>query len=256
MKNLFDLTGYTAVITGGTSTLGSEMAIGLAEHGANVAITGRDEQKGRKVVNKIESLGVKCKFFHCDVLEKSEIDHLVNSIYEWTENVDVLLNAPGANSPTPFLELNMEEWDKIMDVNLKGTVMTCQSFAKKMIDQKHPASIINISSVSSETPLSKVFTYSASKSGINSITKSLALVLAPYNIRVNAIVPGFFPAEQNKKILSEDRKESIIKHTPMARFGEAKELKGVAIWLASHDASSFVTGSLVNVDGGFTSMTI
>ncbi len=166
------------------------------------------------------------------------------------------MNAPGKNSSTPFFELGMEEWDDIMDVNLKGIVITCQIFAGRMIEQKRNGSIINISSVSSTTPLSKVFTYSVSKAGLNSVTQFLAREFASEGIRVNAIIPGFFPAEQNRKILSPDRIESIMKHTPMNRFGTPEELKGAAVFLASDQASSFVTGTLLRVDGGFGSMTI
>jgi NAD(P)-dependent dehydrogenase (short-subunit alcohol dehydrogenase family) len=125
-----------------------------------------------------------------------------------------------------------------------------------MIDKGTKGSIINISSVSSTTPLSRVFTYSVSKAGVNSVTQYLARELAPYGIRVNAIIPGFFPAEQNRKILDDARIESIMNHTPMKRFGEAEELQGAAVWLASDKASSFVTGALIRVDGGFGSMTI
>jgi NAD(P)-dependent dehydrogenase (short-subunit alcohol dehydrogenase family) len=125
-----------------------------------------------------------------------------------------------------------------------------------MIEKEKKGSIINISSVSSTIPLSRVFTYSVSKAGLNSVTQFLARELAPNGIRVNAIIPGFFPAEQNRKILDQDRIESIMRHTPMQRFGEAEELQGAAVWLASDKASSFVTGALIRVDGGFGSMTI
>jgi NAD(P)-dependent dehydrogenase (short-subunit alcohol dehydrogenase family) len=135
-------------------------------------------------------------------------------------------------------------------------MLTTQVFAKKMIDQERKGSIINISSVSSTTPLSRVFTYSVSKAGVNNMTQFLAREFAPYGIRVNAIIPGFFPAEQNRKILSEERIESIMGHTPMNRFGDPEELVGTAVWLASDKASSFVTGTLIRVDGGFGAMTI
>lgn len=143
-----------------------------------------------------------------------------------------------------------------MDVNLKSVVLACQVFGKQMIEQGSGGSIINISSVSSSPPLSRVFTYSASKAGVNSITQFLAREFAPDRVRVNAIIPGFFPAEQNKKILSPERVESIMQHTPMNRFGNPDELKGAVVYLASSKASSFVTGSFLRVDGGFGAMTI
>jgi NAD(P)-dependent dehydrogenase (short-subunit alcohol dehydrogenase family) len=166
------------------------------------------------------------------------------------------MNCPGKNSPTPFFDLTMEEWDSIMEVNLKGVVLACQIFGKHMVDAGQGGSIINISSVSSDPPLSRVFTYSASKAGVNSVTKFLAREFASARVRVNAIIPGFFPAEQNRKILSPERTASILGHTPMGRFGEADELQGAAVFLASEQASSFVTGALIRVDGGFGSMTI
>ncbi|MDD4264762.1 MAG: SDR family oxidoreductase, partial [Firmicutes bacterium] len=143
-----------------------------------------------------------------------------------------------------------------MAVNLKGLVFTIQTFAQKMIEQKRKGSIIYISSVSSGPPLSRVFTYSASKAGVNSITQYLAREFAPCGIRVNAIIPGFFPAEQNRKILDEARIEAIMRHTPMRRFGEPEELQGAAVYLASNKASGFVTGSFIRVDGGYGAMTI
>lgn len=256
MGNLFDLTGKTAVALGGNSALGGAIAKGLADQGAKVAIVGRNMEKAEKVTKEIEANGGVAKSFQGDVSSQESIENLAKEIEAWSGGWDIVLNAPGKNSSTPFLELEMDEWDDIMDVNLKGLVFTTQVFAKRMIEQKRKGSIINISSVSSTTPLSKVFTYSASKAGVNSVTHFLAREFAPHGIRVNAIIPGFFPAEQNKKILSEDRIASIMEHTPMNRFGDPDELQGAAVYLASDKASGFVTGSLLRVDGGFGSMTI
>ncbi|AQQ54622.1 SDR family oxidoreductase [Planococcus lenghuensis] len=256
MGNLFDLTGKTAVILGGSSVLGSSIAKGLAEQGARIAIVGRDMEKAGSVAKEIEAAGGSAESFQADVSSLESIQNLAEEVEAWAGGWDIVLNAPGKNSSTPFFELEPDEWDEIMDVNLKGLVFTTQVFAKRMIEQKRKGSIINISSVSSTTPLSKVFTYSASKAGVNSVTQFLAREFAPYGIRVNAIIPGFFPAEQNRKILSEDRIASILNHTPMDRFGEPEELQGAAVYLASDKASGFVTGSLLRVDGGFGSMTI
>ncbi|WP_226035397.1 SDR family oxidoreductase [Aquibacillus saliphilus] len=256
MSELFDLTGKTAVVLGGNGVLGSSMAKGLADHGARVAIVGRNMEKAESVTKGIEKNGGSAKSFQADVSSRESINKLVEAIEDWSGGWDIVLNAPGTNSATPFLELEMEEWDDIMDVNLRGLVFTTQAFAKRMIEQGRKGNFINISSVSSTTPLSKVFTYSASKAGVNSVTQFLAKEFAPHGIRVNAIIPGFFPAEQNRKILSEDRIESIMNHTPMDRFGEPEELQGAAVYLASDKASGFVTGSLLRVDGGFGSMTI
>ncbi|MGG3467218.1 SDR family oxidoreductase [Neobacillus pocheonensis] len=256
MTNLFDLTGKTAVAIGGNGVLGSAMAKGLAAHGAKVAIVGRNSEKAEEVVKEIEQSGGEAKAFAADVSSKDSLLNAANEIEQWSGGWDILLNAPGTNSATPFFELGMDEYDKIMDINLKGIVLTCQIFAKRMIEQERKGSIINISSVSSTTPLSRVFTYSVSKAGLNSVTQFLAREFAPNGIRVNAIIPGFFPAEQNRKILDKERIESIMRHTPMNRFGEAEELQGATVWLASEKASSFVTGAMIRVDGGFGSMTI
>jgi NAD(P)-dependent dehydrogenase (short-subunit alcohol dehydrogenase family) len=256
MKNLFDLTGKTAVAIGGNGVLGSAMAKGLADHGAKVAIVGRNLETAEAVVKEIIENGGEAKAFQADVSSKDSLVQAANEIEQWSGGWDILLNAPGTNSPTPFFDLDMDEYDKIMDINLKGIVMTCQIFAKRMIEQERKGSIINISSVSSTTPLSRVFTYSVSKAGLNSVTQFLAREFATSGIRVNAIIPGFFPAEQNRKILDKDRIESIMGHTPMKRFGESEELQGATVFLASDQASSFVTGALIRVDGGFGAMTI
>jgi len=256
MANLFDLTGKTAVAIGGNGVLGSAMAKGLAEHGARVAIVGRNLEKAEAVVKEIIESGGEAKAFQADVSSRESLIKVADEIDQWSGGCDILLNAPGTNSSTPFLELEMDEYDKIMEINLKGIVLACQIFAKRMIEQDRKGSIINISSVSSTTPLSRVFTYSVSKAGLNSVTQYLAREFAPNGIRVNAIIPGFFPAEQNRKILDSERIENIMRHTPMNRFGEAEELQGATVWLASEKASSFVTGALIRVDGGFGSMTI
>ncbi|SER47828.1 NAD(P)-dependent dehydrogenase, short-chain alcohol dehydrogenase family [Gracilibacillus ureilyticus] len=256
MSKLFDLTGKVAVALGGNSTLGSSIAKGLADHGAKVAIVGRNLDTAENVAEEINKNGGEAKAFKADVSELSTVEKVAGEIEEWSGGWDILLNAPGMNSTTPFLDLATEEWDKIMDVNLRGVVFATQIFAKKMVEQNRGGSIINISSVSSTTPLSKVFTYSASKAAMNSVTQYLAREFAPNNIRVNAIIPGFFPAEQNRKILSEERVASIMNHTPMNRFGEPEELQGAAVYLASDKASGFVTGTFIRVDGGFGAMTI
>lgn len=256
MTKLFDLTGKTAVAIGGNSTLGGAIAKGLANQGAQVAIVGRNLETAEEVVEEIKAAGGEAKAFYADVSKLDTVRAVAEEIEAWSGGWDILLNAPGKNSSTPFFDISPEEWDDIMSVNLKGLVFTTQVFAKKMIDQGRKGSIINISSASSGPPLSRVFTYSASKAGVNNVTQYLAREFAPNNIRVNAIIPGFFPAEQNRKILDEDRIADIMRHTPMARFGDAEELQGAAIYLASDKASSFVTGSMLTVDGGYGSMTI
>ena len=159
------------------------------------------------------------------------------------------------NSATPFLEIEESEWDRIFEVNMKGVFLACQTFAKQMLTQDNGGSIINVGSMSGVTPLSRVFTYSATKAAVHNLTKNLAREWATKKIRVNTLVPGFFPAEQNKKVLTPERVQQIMGHTPMNRFGEASELVGATLLLAS-GAGSFVTGVEMIVDGGYAAMTI
>ena len=170
--------------------------------------------------------------------------------------VDILVNAAGVNSSTTFLEIHLDEWHRILDADLTAVFVACQVFGRGMIERGTAGSIINISSASSGPPLSRVLAYSVAKAGVNSLTQYLALELAPHHIRVNAIAPGFFPAEQNRALLSEERVRSIIGHTPARRLGEPDELCGTVVWLASAAASGFVTGAIIRVDGGFSAMTI
>ena len=166
------------------------------------------------------------------------------------------MNAAGINSATPFFDISEEEWHRILDVDLKSVFLACQVFGKQMVESGNGGSVINISSASSGPPLSKVFTYSVAKGGVNQITQFLAREWATQGVRVNAILPGFFPAEQNRKVLTEDRVAKIMGHTPMNRFGDASELVGAAVFLASDKAASFVTGAIIRVDGGYGAMTI
>ncbi|MFC5648204.1 SDR family oxidoreductase [Paenibacillus solisilvae] len=236
--------------------MGSAMASALAEAGSKVAILGRNMEKARTVCDQIERNGGAAISLKADATNTEELEAALARVLEWGGRVDTLVNASGTNSSTPFFEIKTDEWDRIMDVNLKSVVLACQVFGKQMVDQGNGGSIINISSVSSAPPLSKVFTYSISKAGVNSVTQYLAREFAPSRVRVNAIIPGFFPAEQNRAILSADRVESIMRQTPMNRFGEPEELKGTVVYLASAKASSFVTGAFLRVDGGFGAMTL
>ncbi len=253
---LFDLSGKTAVVIGGSSTLGGVMAEALAAYGAKVALTGRKAENAEPVRQRIESAGGKARSYAVEATSKADLELLLQEVTAWSGGVDILLNCPGVNSAKSFFDIEEEEWDKIMDVNAKSVMLACQVFGKYMVDRGLGGSIINLSSVSSTLPLSRVFTYSASKAAVNSMTQFLAREFAPARVRVNAIIPGFFPAEQNRAILSEERVASIMGHTPMKRFGDPAELQGAVVYLASERASGFVTGSLLRVDGGFGSMTI
>src|SRR4029077_321799 len=185
----------------------------------------------------------------CDATSKADLQKTLDAVIQRFGRVDTLINAAGVNSATPFFEIGEDEWHRILDIDLKSVFLACQVFGKAMVDAGRGGAIINITSVSSGPPLSKVFTYGVAKAGVNQITQFLARELAPHNIRVNAILPGFFPAEQNRKLLTKERVASIIGHTPMNRFGEAEELVGATIYLSSRRASSFVTGTILRVDG-------
>ena len=254
LDDLFSLKGKTAVVIGG-GVLAGVMATGLAQGGADVAILDLNLEIARKQADSIAEMGVSSMAIKIDVSQKAEIQNACDRIVNAWGKADILINAPGINSGTPYLEISEEEWERIIQVNLKGIFLACQVFGKQMLSQRS-GSIINISSASSGPPLSKVFTYSVSKAGINNLTQNLAREWATDGVRVNAIAPGFFPAEQNRKLLTKERVEDIMRHTPMARFGNPEELVGSVLWLASEKASSFVTGAIIRVDGGFTAMTI
>jgi NAD(P)-dependent dehydrogenase (short-subunit alcohol dehydrogenase family) len=256
VQDLFGLKGKTAAVIGGGGVLGGTMAEGLAEAGADVAIVDLDPEKAKAVCARIEKNGVRALAVEADASSRMDMERAESEIAAAFGGTDILINAPGVNSATPFFEIAESEWDRILNVNLKSMLFACQLFGRRMIDRKEGGSIINISSASSGPPLSKVFTYGVSKAGVNSITQFLAREWAVQGVRVNALLPGFFPAEQNRKLLTPERTASILNHTPMGRFGNAGELVGAVVWLASEKASSFVTGALIRVDGGFSAMTI
>jgi NAD(P)-dependent dehydrogenase (short-subunit alcohol dehydrogenase family) len=255
-NGLFSLDGDVAVVIGGGGVLAGAMAEGLAAAGARVATVGRTLEHAEARAQAITSKGHHAIGIQCDATSKSDLARALDVVTERFGGVDILVNAAGVNSTTPFFEITEEEWRRILDIDLKSVFLACQVFGKAMVDRGRGGSIINISSVSSGPPLSKVFTYGVAKAGVNQITQFLARELAAHNIRVNAIIPGFFPAEQNRKVLTPERVASIMTHTPMKRFGDAEELIGAAVYLASRKASSYVTGSVVRVDGGFMAMTI
>jgi len=257
VNTLFALDENVAVAIGAGGVLAGAMAAALGEAGARVAILDLNLKAAEARAEKIcKEHDVETMAIQVDATKKAALEKAKIQILEKWGRIDILLNAPGINSGTPFFEIEESEWDKILEVNLKSMFLACQVFGEVMVKSGKGGSIINISSASSGPPLTKVFTYSISKAGVNNLTQFLASEWAPHNVRVNAIAPGFFPAEQNRKLLTEERTEDILRHTPMGRFGEAEELAGAVIWLASRNASSFVTGAVIRVDGGFTAKTI
>jgi NAD(P)-dependent dehydrogenase (short-subunit alcohol dehydrogenase family) len=251
---LFSLQGRVAVVIGGTGELCGAMAEGLAAAGAAVALVGRDEAKAKVRLERIAQGGGTAAFFVCDTTERAGLEKLLADVLAKFGRVDVLVNGAGVNSPTPFFDITEAEFDKIINVNLKGVVLGCQVFGKHLVAQKS-GSIINLGSASGLKPLSRVFTYSASKAAVHNLSMNLAREWAATGVRVNILVPGFFPAEQNRKVLTPERVAQIMAKTPMKRFGEAHELVGATLLLAS-DAGSFITGTEMVVDGGFDAMSI
>ncbi|HEV2318379.1 MAG TPA: SDR family oxidoreductase [Verrucomicrobiae bacterium] len=251
---LFSLKDKLAVVIGGTGELCGAMAEGMASAGATVAIVGRDAAKAKIRVDNISKAGGQAAFFSCDTTSKIGLQTLLSDVLAKFGKADILVNGAGVNSPTPFFDVSEEEFDKIISVNLKGVVLACQIFGRHMVG-RGSGSIINVGSASGLNPLSRVFTYSASKAAVHNLSRNLAREWAAKGVRVNVLVPGFFPAEQNRKVLSPDRVKTILAKTPMNRFGEAHELIGATLLLAS-DAGSFITGSELIVDGGFDAMTI
>ncbi|MEZ6057495.1 MAG: SDR family oxidoreductase [Planctomycetaceae bacterium] len=256
LLQLFGLTGRTAVVIGGTGVLGGAIADTLGAAGAHVVIVGRDQPRGESAVGRIVDAGGSAEFCQADSTQSADLEAIVAHLQSAGRHCDILVNGAGANSPTPFLEISDEEWDRLFNINLRSVRLSCQVFARDMLARQTAGSIINVASLSAITPLSRVFTYSASKAAVLNLTLNLAREWATQNIRVNAISPGFFPAEQNRKVLTPDRVASIMRHTPMNRFGEPTELAGAILLLASNRAGSFVTGENIVVDGGYNAMTI
>jgi len=256
VEDLFGLQGRAAILVGGGGVLAGKMGEGLARAGADVAVLDLDLESAQKQAEALERHGVRTLAVQLDATSGQQLRIAAQAVLAKLGRVDILINAAGINSATPFFEITQEEYEKIMAVNLKSVFLACQVFGKIMIEQGEGGSIINISSASSGPPLSRIFTYGISKAGVTNLTQFLAREWAPHQVRVNALVPGFFPAGQNRRILTKERTESIFRHTPMGRFGDPEELVGAVIWLASHRAASFVTGALIRVDGGFAAMTI
>jgi NAD(P)-dependent dehydrogenase (short-subunit alcohol dehydrogenase family) len=248
LEELFSLEGKTAVVIGGTGELCGAMAESLAGAGAEVVLVGRNEQKAAVRLETISAAGGRGYFVSADVASRDSLEVLLRTVLEKSGKCDILVNGAGVNSPTPFLDVTEEEFDTIFETNAKAVFITCQVFGKYFLEHGIQASIINVGSMSGVTPLSRVFSYSMSKAAVHNISKNLAREWATEGVRVNTIVPGFFPAEQNRKVLTEERVQQIMGHTPMSRFGEAHELAGATLLLAS--------GAEILVDGGYAAMTI
>jgi NAD(P)-dependent dehydrogenase (short-subunit alcohol dehydrogenase family) len=253
LENLFGLAGRTAVVVGGTGVLGGALADGLAKAGAFVVVAGRGADRGEARVAAIRAAGGDATFVSVDAVDRESVKALLEATINARGKADILVNSAGVNSSVPYFDIPDDDFDKVLDTNLKSTHIGCQVFGGHMA-ATGGGTILNLGSVSADKPLSKVFIYSASKAAVVNYTKNVARELAPKGVRVNVLCPGFFPAEQNRKILSPERTAQIMSQTPMNRFGNPEELLGAAILLCAPVAGSFITGAEVYVDGGFTGM--
>jgi NAD(P)-dependent dehydrogenase (short-subunit alcohol dehydrogenase family) len=251
LHGLFSLDGQTAVVIGGAGVLGGALCRGLSGAGAHVLVADVATEPCQQCVDALRSGGGKAGFALVDVTSRASIEQLLASTLEQTGRADILVNCAGVNVGTSFLEHTDEMWDRVLTINLRGVFQACQVFGKYMVEKGRGA-IVNIGSVTSHLPLSRVFSYSASKAGVLNLTRNIAQEFASRGVRVNCICPGFFPAEQNRKVLTQERVDAIMTGTPMKRFGEPDELVGALLLLVAPKAGQFITGTHINVDGGFT----
>jgi NAD(P)-dependent dehydrogenase (short-subunit alcohol dehydrogenase family) len=250
MKQLFDLTGRVAIVTGGSAGLGRQMAEGLGEMGANLVLCARKKERCLQTAEELQKLGVKVLALGCDVKEPGSIREVVETTAKQFGRIDILVNNAGTSWGAPTEQMTLEQWNKVIETNLTGTFLFSQAVGNVMIGQRR-GKIINIASVAGlrgSSPKFSAIGYSTSKGGVIIFTKDLACKWGVHNIQVNAIAPGWFPTSMSEKVI-ERNKESMLAGIPLGRFGGPQDLKGAAVFLAS-DASDYVTGHVLVVDGG------
>jgi NAD(P)-dependent dehydrogenase (short-subunit alcohol dehydrogenase family) len=267
LTKMYDFTGKTVAITGGTGVLGSEIARALAGCGAQVAILGRNEEAFKALVERMGVRGKQLSFFSCNAVDRDSVFQAAREVIKSMGKLDCLINGAGGNKPqattsaeVPFFDLPADALRGVLDLNVLGTILPCQAFGKIMADQGY-GTILNVSSMNAFRPLTRIAAYSAAKAAVSNFTQWLAVHMAQEyspRIRVNAIAPGFFLTHQNRFLLTDKetgewtaRGKAIVGHTPMGRLGDPKDLFGCVLWLLS-PASEFVTGVVIPVDGGFS----
>lgn len=256
LESLFSLEGQVAVVIGGTGHLCGSMGVALARAGAEVILVGRNPESAIEKLAAIDEFGGKSWFHQTDVTKRDEIQKLLDNVVSRSGKVDILVNGAGVGSGTPFLKITDEEYARLVDINFSSVFRACQIFGDYFIHSLEHNSIINVGSMAGMLPVSGLYGYSAAKAAVHNLTKNLAREWAENDIRVNTLVPGFFPSGQAAKQGDESRALEILRHTPMSRFGNADELTGATLLLASNTMGSFITGTEIVVDGGFSSMTI
>lgn len=255
ISSLFGLQKKVTLLTGAGGFLVGELSRAAGRAGMSVVCCDVRQEDAQRTANEVNAAGGAAIACPLDVRDPKAFGTALEATLEEFGQLDCVLNGAGVNAPTPFFEIPVEEWNDIIAVQLTGTMLSCQILGKHLVEQGR-GSIVNISSASSGPPLSKAFTYSVAKAGVKNLTQNLAREWGTKGVRVNALRPGFFPTEWSmKNFISPDREAAILGHTPMRRYGRPEELVGAVLWLFS-DASSFVTGAEIPVDGGFTAMTI
>jgi NAD(P)-dependent dehydrogenase (short-subunit alcohol dehydrogenase family) len=247
--SFFDLSGRTAVVVGGTSGIGRVLALGLAQAGADVVVTGRRADRVEAAAQEIKALGRRTLAIPADASQVESLEHLRDACLKELGGIHIMVYAAGVTRRVPTLEMDPADWQRILDTNLTGALRACQVFGRPMIEAKY-GRVITIGSLTSFVGMFEVAAYTASKAGIAGLTRALAVEWASSNVTVNAIAPGVFRTDLNSGLLDSPRGEELLARTPMHRFGRLEELAGAAVFLAS-DAASFVTGHVLAVDGGF-----